>query len=466
MQCRLLRGSINSMTLTLAQQRLWTFQRLDPGSDARLHAAFEFIGKVDAGRLEAALQRTMARHEALRRVVTTRAGAPAFEQVAPAAFRLDMRDTPAGVIAQIVCEETARPLPTEELPLRAVLVRLGADHALLVVTVNAIAADRTFFQAILVEVTALYARLDGSLPAAQPASAPQSNPGDIEWWRSMLDVQPVPLALPADNARLPIAPVVSQSEEVLLAPAAAAKLRTLATHAETTPGVVLLAAVGAVLERITRSRDLIVAWPTQGVAGPEGLSDSLLPVRLRGPWEGSFREHLLATRDAVRATSAHAGIPFDQLVDVLGLHRDSSYAPLCQVQVVESDPLAFPLAGIEVRCVYDSTFPTRCDLAFQLTADRVVLWYSPLFERATATRILGWLTTLLDAAMEAPGQPLQDLPLLPADEATRSRRDVECHPHRLPARRERASAVHAAGGGDSRACRTGTRLDAAHLRAA
>ncbi len=100
-------------------------QRLDPGSDARLHAAFEFIGKVDAGRLEAALQRTMARHEALRRVVTTRAGAPAFEQVAPAAFRLDMRDTPAGVIAQIVCEETARPLPTEELPLRAVLVRLG-----------------------------------------------------------------------------------------------------------------------------------------------------------------------------------------------------------------------------------------------------------------------------------------------------------------------------------------------------
>ncbi len=213
---------------------------------------------------------------------------------------------------------------------------------------------------------------------------------------------------------------MSQSEEVLLAPAAAAKLRTLATHAETTPGVVLLAAVGAVLERITRSRDLIVAWPTQGVAGPEGLSDSLLPVRLRGPG----RAHSASTCSPLGMRSAQPArmpaYPSISWSTYWDLHRDSSYAPLCQVQVVESDPLAFPLAGIEVRCVYDSTFPTRCDLAFQLTADRVVLWYSPLFERATATRILGWLTTLLDAAMEAPGQPLQDLPLLPADEATRS----------------------------------------------
>jgi amino acid adenylation domain-containing protein len=183
---------------------------------------------------------------------------------------------------------------------------------------------------------------------------------------------------------------------------------------------VLLAATAAVLERIADSRDLTVAWPMPGAAAPAvSPGGDLLPVRLRGPWEGTFREHLVATRDAVGAAQAHANVPFDDLVDALALHGDPAHAPICQLQVAAADPLPLRLAGIDVLPIDDATFPSRCDLAVQLSGNRLALRYGPLFERATAARMLGWLTTLLAAAVLAPDHPLQDLPLLPTEEATR-----------------------------------------------
>ena len=68
--CRWLRGSRPAqIPLSLAQQRMWFLNRLDPGSAANnIPVAIRLSGSLDVDALQAAVSDVVARHESLRTV--------------------------------------------------------------------------------------------------------------------------------------------------------------------------------------------------------------------------------------------------------------------------------------------------------------------------------------------------------------------------------------------------------------
>ncbi|MBW8848894.1 MAG: amino acid adenylation domain-containing protein, partial [Burkholderiales bacterium] len=155
-----------ALPLSFAQQRLWFLAQLD----ARAAAAYAMPGGVrlrgalDAAALQAALDRIVARHEALRTSFASVEGEPVQVIAAPdVGFALAHEDlagqaSPEAELERLAAEETAAPFDLERGPLiRARLVRLAHDDHVLLVTMHHIVSDGWSMGVLVNEFSALYA---------------------------------------------------------------------------------------------------------------------------------------------------------------------------------------------------------------------------------------------------------------------------------------------------------------------
>src|SRR6185295_13169594 len=102
--------------LSFAQERLWFFDRLAPGSIAyNLPTAFHLRGPLVPAALAAALGEIVRRHEALRTVFAEREGGEPEQVVLPfAGFALPLVDLsalpdPQAVARRLIDQESRRP---------------------------------------------------------------------------------------------------------------------------------------------------------------------------------------------------------------------------------------------------------------------------------------------------------------------------------------------------------------------
>src|ERR1051326_6453687 len=119
--------------LSLAQQRLWFLEQLEPGTAAlNISSGMRLKGELDTRALRRAVARIVARHETLRTSFLT-VRDEVFQQVSPAAEvglpEDDLRTLPDDVrdyeAYQMACKEAARPFDLAAGPLlRMRLIRL------------------------------------------------------------------------------------------------------------------------------------------------------------------------------------------------------------------------------------------------------------------------------------------------------------------------------------------------------
>ncbi len=441
--------------LSRAQESLWFLDRLIPEPAVynlpyamRLHGA---LGPAELAALEAALSEIRRRHEVLRTVFLEIDGEP--RQIVlpfvPAALPvIDLTTLPEAereaAARRWLETEAVRPFDLELGPLmRASLLRLREDEHALFLNLHHIVADGWSMDVLTDELGALYPSLLRGLPSPLPELPVQFGDyalwqrewladgtvaREADWWREELAGAPLLLDLPSDRPRPAVQSFRGSRLRAGLPAGLAAAVRDLGRAEGTTPFMTLLAAFQALLGRYTGQDDLLVGSPIANrvrheLEGLIGMFVNMLPLRGRLPGALSFRELLGGVRATALAAYARQDLPFDKLVEQLGIERGLSQNPIFQVVFAFQNPYLEALelpglalapvdvgAGLSMFDLYLTVWEVPDGLASALE------YASDLFDEAAAERLLKAFRVLLGGLVAEPERPVWEVPLLEESE--------------------------------------------------
>jgi amino acid adenylation domain-containing protein len=438
------------LPLSFAQQRLWFLDRLEPGSAVyNIHDALRLAGPLQPGLLRRALGEIVRRHESLRTTFTWLDGAPVqrIGQPRPATSPvLDLTALAAGArqaeADRLARQEAHRPFDLERGPLlRSALLRLASEEWLLLLTMHHIVGDGWSSAILAGELQTLYEAFARGRPSPLPELplqyadfalwqrswlAGELLERELAYWRVALAGAPPVLELPTDRPRPPVQSFRGGRRQLAVAPGVWRALAELARRDGATSYMALLAAFQVLLGRYAHQRDFCLGTAVAGRRRTEtealiGFFVNTLVVRVDLSGEPSFQELLARTRERVLDAFAHQDVPFELIVDDLGVQRDLGRSPIFQVLLVLQSALALRLPGLEVTPVPVAGRTAKFDLTLGLVEEgggvRGSLEYAAdLFTASTAQRLAGHFVALLGEIAAGPGRPVSTLPLSPPAE--------------------------------------------------
>ena len=218
---------VGDFPLTPMQARFWFLARLSPDSvSSNVAVHWELRGRVRAESVRAAFERVVARHEILRTRFVESDGTARQQVLARAPFQLgtvDVRNLPEADRAARIAE-IARGVAQEPFDLgapsllRAMLVRVSPERALLLIGAHHIVFDGWSIRVLGREVGAAIAEIEGHPQPPLPAldlqyadyalwheemmAGPEAEAA-VEWWRARLAGAPY-FELPSDRPRAPL----------------------------------------------------------------------------------------------------------------------------------------------------------------------------------------------------------------------------------------------------------------------
>ncbi|MEU7876336.1 amino acid adenylation domain-containing protein, partial [Dactylosporangium sp. NPDC049140] len=428
------------LPLSFAQQRLWFLDQLDPGS-AEYNAPMpvRFRGPLDTEALRAAVEALVARHEVLRtRLVAGPDGVPQQVVDPPAPVALPLVDLAGAADPQAAADawldaDAATPFDLAAEPLfRATLLRLGPDEHVLAIAMHHVVADEWSEEILDRELDALYdAARTGTEPRLAPLPVQYADfavwqrrwltgdvlGGQVGYWRDRLADAPV-LELPADRPRPAQRSSAGASLEFVVPAAVADGLRAASRGAAVSMFMTVFAAFNVLLGRYAGQDDIVVGTPIANrnraeIEGLIGFFVNTLVLRTDLSGDPTFAELLGRVRAETLAGFAHQDVPFEQLVDELGVARDRSRTPLFQVlfnYATGSGDLPAARPGAVA-------LPAKFDLSmtvFEFPAGLIgsVQYSTALFDEARMARLIGHFQQLLAAVSADIGRHVSDLPIL------------------------------------------------------
>jgi amino acid adenylation domain-containing protein len=434
--------------LSFAQERMWFLQRMSPASGAyNMAEALELDGPLDVEALRRAFEALVARHEVLRTRYPEVDGQPVQDVLPPTRFVLPVDDVAEDEARARIAADAAAPFDLRQAPpFRARLLRIAPERHVLLLNVHHIACDGWSWGVMMRELTLSYRAFAGGGEAALPELPVQYADyalwqrawlnGDAvrrerAFWRERLAGAPALLELPYDRPRPAEADERGAAHHFAIAPAVVDAARELARREGATLYMVLLAAWSAVLHRWSGQTDVVVGSPVAGRALPEveglvGLFVNSLAVRTDLGGDPTFRALLARVREGTLQAYAHQDVPFEELVQELGVERSLSHAPVFQVMfgLLNAPGEDLSLEGVQVRALPDAGGTARVDLTVQLEEQGDGLrglaeYATALWDAATIERMMAHFAVLLRAAAAAPETPVGALPLM--DEAEQAR---------------------------------------------
>ena len=444
--------------LSHGQQALWFLHQLVPGTaaynvvfSARVHSPF------DVGALARALRGLTTRHPILRAAFEAREGRP-VQRLRPVADvtveEIDARGLAADLLADALVEAAQRPFDVSAEPLvRAALFTRAADDHVLVLTVHHLVVDGWSFGLLLDDLFQLYAHeASGGAPPA--AAEPAQYLDFVRWqsellasaegtrlrtyWNETLSGELPVLDLPTDRPRPAVVSLRGSSVGFALDEELTTRLKRLAAAEGTTPFVVMLAALQALLSRYTGQTDVLVGSPVAGRGRPAFeriVGNCMNMVALRGDLSDDppFRSFVGQMRGRVLGALAHQDYPFPLVVKGLAADRDLSRMPVFQVtfnylrlQTASGVGALIAQGGgsaaVEIGGLRLQSYPLpqqegQFDLALEMTeVGRGLLgrlkYDTALFDASTAARMVGHFAILLRGAVATPECAISALPLL------------------------------------------------------
>ena len=436
--------------LSYAQELLWLLDRASPGLKAyNVPLARRISGPLDLPALERALNAIVERHEILRTVYAGETDGTQVVTTAP--ITIDVVDLPAASGESrdaeglaLIAEFANRPFDlSQDLMLRARVVRLGPAESLLVLVSHHIVLDGWSRSILLRELSTLYAAFHAGVDPDLPPPAIQyadfaawqreTLSGErlsslLEYWRTRLSAPLPSLELPTDRPR-PVAPTFGGgTRTTTLPPDTLTAIRRLAQQHDVTIYMVLLAAYQTLLHRYGGGDEIIVGSPIAGRARPElesliGYFASAVPLRTNLSGNPTFAALLQQVRETALGAFEHQEVPLEKLVLELQRHEALTDAPLFRVVLTMQDtmPGALRFADVELAPLPLESGSTKFDLTLLVSERPEGLRFSmeyrtDLFEPGTIDRLLGHLGVLLSAVAANPAQRIASIPLLTPDE--------------------------------------------------
>ncbi|WP_231108134.1 non-ribosomal peptide synthetase, partial [Xanthomonas graminis] len=439
------------LPLSFAQQRLWFLSQLDPAAGLAylIDVGLRLHGTLRPDALQRALNRIVARHEALRTRFISGDGIPVQHILPACAVALDYHDLsqqpdPEAALREHAQLEASRAfdLAGESL-IRGRLLRLAEHEHVLLLTLHHLVADGWSMRILVEELGALYAAFAQGRP--DPLAPLALHYADVaawqrQWigtdslqrqrafWQAHLDGAPAQLALPTDRPRPAIHDYRGASIQVAIDADTTAALKILSARHRTTLFMTVLSAWGVVLARLSNQDQVVIGSPIANRTRSElepliGLfvNTQALRIDLRGA--PSVAALLAQVRSTALAAQEHQDLPFDHVIEALNPQRSLAYHPVFQAMLAWQEQLdaSLDLPELQVRSfeLGDASAKFDLQLSLQVQDERIVgqlTYAAALFDRGSIERQLARFMTLLRGMVADDSARVDRLPLLSAPE--------------------------------------------------
>lgn len=412
-----MQDSLEAFRLSPQQRQRW--ERRACAAEATAQGTIELRTKA-AARAETAIAWLIARHEVLRTALVVTPGMRQPLQTVravrgAAVRRVDLEALGGAAALRILCAEERRPFDlAAELPCRFVVARLDTQRSFLVLTLDALVADR---RSVYLMATALGAAIEGHPPENEPVQyleyaawleaerEAQGSEGRYFWQAATAKAEP--LALPSARDRGRPEGAARGRLACRLPPPLVAGVESLAADLDVSWADVLLGAWAAFLSRLIGQARIDLLYGADGRAFEEledafGLFADDLPITIRVEADMRFDE--VVRRAASAAERARQHQPFHDP------HHDPWLADPLERQAIgfEAVDAATPAAADVDWSLFAVAAPAerfRLKLSVERSASRLETVLS--FDRRWLDgRSVGWLAAQLRALLgQAIGQP-------------------------------------------------------------
>ncbi|HWM65642.1 MAG TPA: condensation domain-containing protein [Steroidobacteraceae bacterium] len=438
--------AITDFPCSVAQERFWLLDRLEPGNASyNVAVRWRLEGRIATELLEEAWQEIIARHEVLRSHFLEVDGKP-IQRVAPrGAFKLveiDLSTLPADArpaeADRIGLIEARAPFDLSGGPLlRVMLLRYSPTTAVILITTHQIVSDGWSIGVMSREMGAIYEALSRQRPI--PLEALTIQYGDyslwqLEWLRERgTDAETaywsrqlsgvVPFEVVADRPR-PAVPTTNGAIVSLVLPRdLTTKMQALSAERGVTLFSAIVSTLCATLSRYTGKAEIVVGTQVSERDQVElepmiGQFVNSLILRNQVGGDPPFNELLDRVSGTISEALEHRHIPIERLLGMVKAGRGGSDSPPVSINFIfqrtfienrqYSDFTLIDLPSLPAGAIYDLNFfmverPDGWRFSCQFNTDQ--------FEADTANRLLRYFQAALQSAVENPGRRVSQLRL-------------------------------------------------------
>lgn len=437
-----------------AQDRLWFIDRMQPDNATyNISSIYRIEGRIHTTALSTALGKLIDRHESLRTSFGDHKGTPFQRIEKTVALPLqvtDLRnDTHAAMNrANAIQVQVAQPFDLSAAPLFRVHLLQEGDRDTLLVCMHHIISDAWSLNLFMRELLTFYdAELDhlaNPLPSefCQYADYAHYQRGKMEggafkvaldWWCAHLEGV-TNLELPTDFPRPQVVDYRGDAVTFQIPKNIALKLKFFNLKHNTTAFMTLLAALQVLLSRYSGGEDIAVGSPIANRNRSEwekiiGFFVNSLVMRNNLAEAACFASYVEEVQATSLAAYDHQDVPFDRVVEALGVNRDPARHPLFQVMFQVLHAEAYDVSSRHLRLLPEigKTQFAHFDISLSLLEgpDGLTgqfIFATSLFRRATIEQMGQHYCHLLEQLLDEPDRPLMshNLCLLPDKEAFRN----------------------------------------------
>ena len=425
-----------------AQKRLYLLQQLNPRNIVyNIPEMFSIKESLDAGKLKAAFEALISRHESFRTSFQIVGGEPVQWIHREEGFEIEEHTAVPADVSGII-KAFIRPFDLTRAPLlRAGLITPapGADSPrILMLDIHHIVTDGISFEIIFNELRALYAGMELPEPRIQfrdfsewqnrRAASEKMKEQEEFWLREFAGEIPV-LNIPLDYSR-----PLEQSFDgrTIGVPVDEAEIHALfdfAAAQNASPYMVLSALYNVFLARLSGQEDIVTGTAVSGRQHPDvepvvGMFVNTLAVRNYPGSDMTFTAFLNRVKEHILDVFDNQDYPFEDLVEKLPITRDLSRNPLFDA-LFSFENLEMPSEKIVTRDIpgpelipYEFDYViSHFDMIF--TVSRVdqtpvfkFTYCTRLFKEESIKRFIAYFKQLISSIVRDPGRKISELEIM------------------------------------------------------
>jgi len=255
-----------------------------------------------------------------------------------------------------------------------------------------------------------------------------------EYWIKQFEKKPPLLNLPFDYPRPEIQSTEGDRVRFELTPEDSEALKTMASKAEATLYMVLLAMFNVFLSKICRQDDIVVGSITAGRKHTDldqviGLFVNILPMRNHPNGEKTFIEFLREVRESTIKSLENQDYQFEELVSKVVGKRDLSRQPISDVgftlQNIDRGPdnLSKPMPDYEIA--HSRIYLSLVALETGKQVTLIFEYGKKLFKRETIEKFINYFKAIISDVIKSPWKKIKEIDMIPEDERNNIRSRIQ-----------------------------------------
>ena len=410
------------------QRRLYMIHQIDEmRTSYNMPACFELMSGVDLDKLQAAVNGAVERHEALRTRFDLVDGIPMQIVEDQANCPITINSKEEGTLESCI-RERIHPFDLSKAPLMRMEVVKVAEKMYLLIDMHHIIMDGMSINILISDITKLYHGEELSpLKVQYKDYSEWMHTRDLSeqqaYWKRCYQDAVEPLDMPTDYKRPQRQNFAGASVQIIISSEISWKIQKLAASTGTTEYMVLMSAVGMMLQKYSWQEDIVVGTaianrPTKATEQMLGMFVNTLAIRLNVPKQEQYDKYLEQLKKVCLGAFENQEYPFEELVNEIDCTRDLSRNPLFDViftfqnneeAEIDNSIVKFVETDIAVGAKFDLSITIAkkneqyiCDFSYR----------TDLYEKETIAEMAKVFKLLLSEISAEPKKALKDYSLI------------------------------------------------------